>query len=215
MNTVTSLEGGATMAVSTTPVAPKRRSLGQFLEDTGLKAAFTLVAVAVSLAFFLRMFVFGLYSVPSESMDPTLKVGDRIVATQPLLDVFIPGPRVERGDIVTFKDDEGWLTIPNSSIVKRVIGLPGDVVEGTEDGDIIVNGELLDEPYLPEGVPGTDFPFYVEVPEGRMWVMGDNRTESADSRWFQRGDKDGTVSLDSVTGVVFFRTAPLSAAGSL
>lgn len=147
-----------------------------------------LFAVAVALVAFLRLAVFDLYTVPTESMSPTIAAGDILVGTRTwgLLGVG-------RGQIVTFRSDGAY-------IVKRVVALPGQVVD-ISDGRVHVDGEPVEEPYLAPGVR-TDAPegtvaYPHTVAEGHVWVMGDNRARSRDSRYF------GDVSIGSVAAVVW------------
>jgi signal peptidase I len=132
------------------------------------------------LAFFLpivllggmRLFVFDMYSIPSGSMENTLQVGDRIVVSK------LNPTEVSPGDIVVFKDTKGWANEKGQFFVKRAIGLPGDTV--SSDGQYVyVNGVPLDEPYV---VGQTSIFAEQVVPEGHIFVLGDNREFSADSR---------------------------------
>ncbi|MFE6966703.1 signal peptidase I [Agromyces sp. NPDC057679] len=191
-------------------------------------------AVAVGFAFVVRSTLFEVSLIPSESMDPTLQVGDRIGVEK------LTGSSLEvhRGDIVTFKDPGGWLpsNIPapdvvtgalvwlgvlphdlGGQLIKRVIGIPGDkVVCCDADGRLTVNGDPVDEPYLPsslERASGEDFS--VTVPEGHMWVMGDNREASADSRAHMNSKDGGFVPLSSVEGRAVLRIFPLDRLGLL
>jgi signal peptidase I len=164
----------------------------------------TVVIIAVVLSFLIKTFLFRAFYIPSESMVSTLDVNDRI-----FVNLLVPEPfSLERGDVVVFKDTKGWLPptpqkadgpftwaedgltfvglLPDNSeqhLVKRVIGLPGDhVVCCDADGKVTVNGAPLDEKYVnPAEVPMVRN-FDVVVPEGKVWVMGDNRNHSADSR---------------------------------
>lgn len=169
-----------------------------------LKEIATVVIIAVVLSFLIKTFLFRAFYIPSESMVSTLDVNDRI-----FVNLLVPEPfALERGDVVVFKDTQGWLPptpqkvegpftwvedgltfvglLPDNSeqhLVKRVIGLPGDhVVCCDADGKVTVNGAPLDEKYVnPAEVPMVRN-FDVVVPEGKVWVMGDNRNHSADSR---------------------------------
>lgn len=173
---------------------------------------FTFIVIMTTvIAIFFRLFVFGLFAVPSESMKPTLLPGDRIIASKSILDFFKPGPRFDRGDVIVFEDDLGWLDGKEGYLVKRIIGIPGDHVEGKEDGSVWVNGKKINEPYLePTDDPTTELVFDVKVPQDRLWVMGDNRDNSADSRWHRSEDQDGTISTDSVEGRVAAIGFPLN-----
>ncbi|RAM35333.1 signal peptidase I [Arthrobacter globiformis] len=169
-----------------------------------LKEIATVVVIAVVLSFLIKTFLFRAFYIPSESMVNTLDINDRI-----FVNLLVPEPfALERGDVVVFKDTKGWLPptpqkadgpfsavedgltfvglLPDNSeqhLVKRVIGLPGDhVICCDAGGKITVNGAGLDEAYVnPAEVPAVRT-FDVVVPQGKVWVMGDNRNHSADSR---------------------------------
>jgi signal peptidase I len=138
----------------------------------------------------LRTYVIQSFYIPSPSMVPTLDVGDRIMVNKLSYDLH----SVHRGDIVVFKrpplEEQNF-----PDLVKRVIGLPGETIS-TENGHIYINGKLLDEPWLPAGpqsytgaLPDDEHPQFnmpgpVHIPAGEYFVMGDNRTDSEDSRFF-------------------------------
>jgi signal peptidase I len=139
----------------------------------------------------LRTYVVQSFYIPSGSMLPTLQVGDRIIVDK--LSYHLHD--VHRGDIVVFArpelEDQQY-----ADLVKRVIGLPGETIS-SKGGDIYINGKKLDEPWLPPGAdsytgplagddphPQFDLPGPVHIPEGEYYVMGDNRTDSEDSRFF-------------------------------
>jgi signal peptidase I len=188
---------------------------------------FFIVVGAVVVATLLRMFVGQMFLIPSASMESTLMIGDRVVAQK------ITDP--QRGDVVVFSDPGGWLRnarttkrgpggqalqfigvlpdLTKGDLVKRIIGMPGDkVVCCDSSGRITVNGQPLDETsYLfhdPSGlqVKPSEVRFQVVVPVGRLFVMGDNRIESADSRchlsdsW--QGGRKGAAAFVPVKGVV-------------
>ena len=169
------------------------------------------VAYALLIALFLRVLLFQPFTIPSASMEPTLLEGDYIIVTKfsygysrhsipfspPLFDGRVRERKPERGDVVVFK-------LPRDSstdYIKRLIGLPGDTVQG-QNGQVLINGEPLDEPYLDEGVTTGDFD-PVEVPEGHLFMMGDNRGDSRDSRFF------GPIAEETIVGRAFFRVWPL------
>jgi signal peptidase I len=169
-----------------------------------LKEVATVVIVAIALSFLIKTFLFRAFYIPSESMVNTLDVNDRI-----FVNLLVPEPfALQHGDVVVFRDTQGWLAptaekkvgpftwvqdgltfvglLPDNSeqhLVKRVIGLPGDHVACCDAGGrLTVNGVPLDETYInPAEVPQIRT-FDVIVPEGKVWVMGDNRNHSADSR---------------------------------
>jgi signal peptidase I len=179
-----------------------------------------LVGLAVVIAIVLRAFVAQAFRIPSASMEPQLLVGDRVVVSR--LAYRVHDPR--RGDIIVFDcppaagcDDEEHDALPvraakalgeallirqpdTEEFIKRVIGLPGDVVEG-HDGFVFVNGSVLLEPYLPKGTVTSDFG-PVTVEKGRLWVMGDNRGNSADSRVF------GQIEQRTIVGRAIVRVWP-------
>ena len=184
-------------------------------------AAFVAVVLALTAA--LRAFVVGTYVVPSASMADTIEVGD-LVASEKVSYRF---GEPEAGDIVTFTvyaqtvDGEpvaGTISLEPGEgleeveLVKRVIATAGQTVD-IVDGAVYVDGEPLEEDYvdgaLTEELAGSDIEFPYTVPEGEVWVMGDNRTNSADSRWF------GSVPVESVTGRVFFCYWPWDRIGTV
>ena len=155
----------------------------------------------------LRMFVFGLYVIPSGSMKDTLQIGDRVL-TSKLSPKLFP---VERGDVVVFQDPANWLGAESGSgspldrqyLIKRAIGLPGDHVACcTAGGQVTVNGVAIDESsYLRPGEQPSLITFDVTVTEGHLFVMGDNRSHSADSRLHADDGANGLVPIDDVVGV--------------
>lgn len=190
-----------------------------------------MVASALVLSLIIKTFFFQSFYIPSESMEPTLIEGDRILVTK-----WRPDPLpLRQGDVVVFKDPANWLgdhvdtstglekagkeiltwtgLLPEDAgehLVKRVIGLPGDVVECTDpDGKVSVNGVELDEPYIAEGARPCGTVFRVDVPDGYLWVMGDNRDHSADSRAHMGDPGGGTVPRDNVVGATFAVVWPL------
>lgn len=179
----------------------------------------------------VRGLMFQAFSIPSPSMEPTLLVGDRVLVNKMSFDVG----SVQRGQVVVFdgagsfvaesSDSPGLfsrllgavgLDAGEDDYVKRVIGLPGDrVVCCDAQGRLQINGVSLDEPYL----YGNDLPsqdrFDVLVPPGRLWVMGDHRSRSADSRAHLGDPGGGTVPLDKVVGRAVAIVWPLGRAGWL
>lgn len=138
-------------------------------------------------AFLIFSFVLRPGRIPSSSMEPTLRIGDIVLANG--LAYIASDP--QRGDIVIFKHDE----LGKEILIKRVIGIPGDSLMFV-DGDLYLNGELLQEDYLPEGMKTDSFKDFDEIPEDCYFVMGDNRTESYDSR----GWRDPYVCKDDILG---------------
>lgn len=130
------------------------------------------IAVAVILAFVIRTFLIQPFYIPSGSMEPTLQVGDKIIVNK--LTNRFKDP--ERGQIVVFK----YPYDTSQDFVKRIIGLPGETIE-IRDSQVYINGQPLEEDYLPEGLVYPDFA-PVTVPEDSYFVLGDNRDNSQDSR---------------------------------
>lgn len=162
---------------------------------------------AVGIALVVRAFLLASFFIPSESMLPTLKVGDRVLVNKAAYRFH----DVHRGDVVVFERPPGLLADENvKDLVKRVIGLPGDTVEFLED-HVIVNGHLLEEPYLTPGTATkakTLGPSMV-VPPGEVLVLGDNREGSKDGRFF------GPIKIGSIVGRAFLVYWPSSHIGRL
>jgi signal peptidase I len=153
--------------------------------------------VAFVLVFgFVRPYVVEAYRIPTESMVPTLEVGDRVLANKFIYRFTQP----ERRDIVVFDSVE---EDDDQTLIKRVVGLAGDEIQ-VQDGVLYVNGEAQEEPYLNDpGRPQAPYGPTV-VPEGHIFVMGDNRGNSADSRVF------GPLPLENLKGEAFMRFWPVS-----
>jgi len=152
------------------------------------------IVCALLVAFVVKTFLFQAFYIPSPSMTPTLHVDDRVLVNKLSYDLH----GVDRGDIVVFR---GLQQGPEKDLIKRVVGLPGDIVEG-RDGHVMVNGTELDEPYLPDGVQtGTFGP--VTVAPNHYWVMGDNRPNSSDSRVF------GAIDKSRIIGRAFVKVWPI------
>jgi signal peptidase I len=168
---------------------------------------------ALVVALVVRAYVVQTFFIPSGSMEPTLQIGDRILVDK--LSYHLHA--VHRGDIVVFRRPPGVM-LPSdiNDLVKRVIGLPGDVISSS-DGHVVIDGKVLKEPWLPAGVvtqnihggiPGClPAPDACKVPPGDYFVMGDNRTDSDDSRMF------GPISRSLIVGRVVMRVWPLSRIG--
>ena len=180
---------------------------------------------ALVLSFLIKTFFFQSFWIPSGSMEPTLTNGDRILVTK-----WRPDPLpLRRGDVIVFRDPGNWLPaatgtssglttvgkdvltftglLPEDAgehLVKRLIGLPGDHVECDDpDGPVMVNGAALSEPYIEAGSHACGIKFSVDVPEGYLWVMGDNRDNSADSRAHMGQPGGGTIPRANVVGSTF------------
>ncbi|WP_345764280.1 signal peptidase I [Diaminobutyricibacter sp. McL0608] len=192
--------------------------------------------VAVLVSFLIKTFVVRSFYIPSASMENTLQINDRIIVNE-LEPNLIP---IQHGDVVVFRDPGGWLppTLPtnqnpiaaawdaalsfvglsapdsNDHLIKRVIGLPGDHVTCCNAlGQMSVNGVPLKEPYvlLPPGSQAVSgITFDVTVPKGSLWVMGDNRYNSADSRYHVNDPGKGFVPISNVVGRAFVISWPVS-----
>ncbi|MEU2164703.1 signal peptidase I [Streptomyces chengbuensis] len=153
------------------------------------------LAVALGCVLFLGGFVFGAllyqpYTVPTDSMSPTVEPGDRVLAQR------IDGSEVRRGDIVVFTD-KVWADAP---MVKRVVGIGGDkVVCCDSEGRMTVNGRAVEEPYLPGEESASPMGFTVSVPEGKLFLLGDERRTSVDSRSHLQEAGQGTVPRAAVS----------------
>ena len=180
-------------STSETPRTPKKAG--------GLVEFLVILAVAFVLVFgFVRPFVLEAFRIPSESMVPTLLVGDRVFVNKFIYRFTEP----ERGDVVVFYSVNGG----EEDLIKRVVGVAGDEVE-VRNGTLLVNGEAREEPYLNRNLPFNDSYGPSEVPEGHVFVMGDNRANSADSRVF------GPLPIENIEGEAFLRFWPPGRIGLL
>ncbi|MFF0219250.1 signal peptidase I [Streptomyces vinaceus] len=180
-----------------------------------------LIGIALLLALLIKTFLVQAFSIPSDSMQNTLQRGDRV-----LVDKLTPwfGSEPERGEVVVFHDPASWLAgeptpepnfaqqilskiglMPSADekdLIKRTIAIGGDTVECKKGGPVVVNGKELDEPYIyPGNTPCDDAPFGpITVPKGKIWVMGDHRQNSQDSRYHMQDSTQGFVPVDKVVG---------------
>nr|WP_203732124.1 signal peptidase I [Streptomyces sp. SID12501] len=183
-----------------------------------------LIGIALVLALLIKTFLVQAFSIPSDSMQHTLEQGDRV-----LVDKLTPwfGSEPERGEVVVFHDPADWLAgeptvepnpaqrvlgwiglMPSANekdLIKRVIGVGGDTIECNGTGPLKVNGQPLNEPYVYSGntpcsVDDQGGQFKVTVPKGKIWVMGDHRQNSLDSRYHQEDKNQGFVPVDNVVG---------------
>ena len=191
----------------------------------GLREIGIVVVTALVLSLIVKTFLFQAFWIPSGSMENTLVYGDRVVVSK-----LTPGPfGLKRGDVVVFEDPDHWLDEPpppnrsaagtavhdvlefvgivptgeGNHLIKRVIGLPGDhVVCCTDTGKLKVNGTAINEPYVHPGNPPSIERFDITVPAGKVWVMGDHRSDSGDSRFHDNGSggKDGSVPESLIVG---------------
>lgn len=211
-------------ADASTEPAP-RRSFGARL-GAAVKETVIVLAMALTLSFVVKTFLVQAFYIPSQSMEDTLVTGDRVVVSK-----LTPGPfELSRGDVVVFEDPGGWLNetppvnrgaalnavrdamtfvglLPDTAeghLIKRVVGLPGDRVQCCGDGGrLMVNGTPVDEsPYIKPGTSASSVDFDITVPAGTVWVMGDNRDDSSDSRFHDPSGtgSEGGVPVDLVVG---------------
>lgn len=210
--------------------APGRPSAGATILGWLREVVIVLVG-AVVLAVIIKTFLVQAFFIPSSSMRDTLEIEDRVLVTRlapRLLDV-------NRGDIVVFVDPGGWLTgtenagaagpqgplgdfltfiglVPQDAgdhLIKRVVGVAGDTVECCSQGGVTVNGVPIEETYLAAGASPSEVRFSVVVPEGYLWVMGDNRQNSRDSRYHQGDPGGGAIPLSEVVGIAQVRVWPI------
>ena len=184
-----------------------------------------LVLVALAVSIVIKTFLVQFFYIPSGSMENTLQINDRVAVNK----VPFIGKSIKRGDVVVFRDPDNWLpepyvgdqnkylvmvkdafvavgVLPNPAkqyLVKRVIGVAGDKVECcSKDKKLMINGIEIDEPYIFAGNTASDTNFNVIVPAGKVWVMGDHRGASADSRFHQDDINNGMVPTAKITGKV-------------
>jgi len=162
-----------------------------------------LIAGALLIALIIKTFLFQAFYIPSASMDPTLKVHDRVLVNKLSYHLH----PVHRRDIILFKAPEQERTAQIKDLVKRVIGLPGDTIQA-RDGQVYINDRLLKEPYLPKGTRTEDLPRKL-IPAGHYFMMGDNRGASSDSRVF------GPITRSSIIGRAFVKMWPWNRLGFL
>jgi signal peptidase I len=163
---------------------------------------------ALVVALLIRTFLLQAFWIPSASMEPTLQEGDRVLVNKLSYDLH----DVHRGDIIVFErpEDPDGAAHPEDDIkdlIKRVVGLPGETIEARE-GVVYIDGEPLDESYLPTGTTTDSFPPR-DIGEDQVFVMGDNRGNSSDSRVF------GPIDQDLIVGRAFIRIYPLDDIGGL
>jgi len=184
-----------------------------------------LVVVALVVSLFIKTFVVQFFYIPSGSMENTLQIKDRVAVNK----VPFISKNISRGDVVVFRDPDNWLpeivdydtnkyvskaksalvavgVLPNPTkqyLVKRVIGVEGDhIVCCTKAGNLTINDVEVTEPYIYAGNKPSEMKFDVTVPKGKLWVMGDHRGASADSRYHQEDINKGFVPISRVTGRV-------------
>ena len=178
------------------PAGPKTRLYEQAPKKSQFREMFESICVAVILAFFVRTFVVQAFKIPSGSMEPNLLIGDHLLVNKfvaaPTLtkveDTLLPIEAIHRGDVIVFKHPK----MPERDLIKRTIGLPGETIE-LRDRRVYINGKPLDEPYahflfkdaadVASGDVRRNFG-PVTVPAGQYFMMGDNRDNSEDSRYW-------------------------------
>jgi signal peptidase I len=190
-----------------------------------LKELPVLVIVALVVSLFIKSFLVQFFYIPSGSMENTLQIKDRVAVNK----VPFISDNIKRGDVVVFRDPDNWLpeiidystnqyitkaksalvtvgVLPNPAkqyLVKRVVGVGGDrVVCCTKEGNLTINGVEVIEPYIFAGNKPSEMNFDVTVPKGKLWVLGDHRGASADSRYHQEDINKGFVPLSKVSGRV-------------
>jgi len=180
------------------PAAPTEED--QEAKSSGLRNVIEWVGIAggaLLIAFLIKTFLLQAFYIPSLSMDPTLKINDRVLVNKLSYDLH----DIHRGDIVVFESPPN--ETEHKDLIKRVIGLPGETVE-SKDGRIVIDGQVLDEPYLEPHVQ-TGPMEKVTIPPDHVWVMGDNRGNSRDSRFF------GAIPDSLIIGRAFVRVWPVTA----
>ncbi|UUN29408.1 signal peptidase I [Streptomyces sp. FIT100] len=214
----------------TLPGRAERRKLARKVkrrrQRSAVKEIPILITVALMIALVLKTFLVQAFVIPSGSMEQTIRIDDRVLVDK-LTPWF--GSEPARGDVVVFKDPGGWLRqeqapkaddpvgikqvkqgltfiglLPSEDeqdLIKRVVAVGGDTVKCCDrNGKVTVNGVALNEPYLHPGNAPSERKFEVNVPSGRLFVMGDHRDNSADSRFHLDEEFSGTVSLEEVVG---------------
>ena len=195
-----------------------------------------LVIVALAVSLVIKSFLVQFFYIPSGSMENTLQINDRVAVNK----IPFISNSINRGDVVVFRDPSNWLpepyadnqnkiiakikdglvlvgVLPNPAkqyLVKRVIGIAGDNVVG-KDGVVTINGKKTTEPYIFAGNKASELDFNVTVPEGKIWVMGDHRGASADSRYHQDDVNNGFVPESKVTGRVLGIIWPIKNVGTV
>jgi signal peptidase I len=220
------------------PTGPDPDASGAQRAWSLLREVAGILVASILVSLFVKTFIVQAFFVPSGSMEPTLHgcagcFNDRVLVNKQT--GLLGG--IHRGDVVVFHDSDGWLppaltsgdqgglhealvfiglapSNAESNLVKRVIGVGGDTVEG-RGGKVYLNGTPLTEPYVFPGNHASDITFKVTVPPDKLWVMGDHRSESADSRFHQGDPGKGFVPVSEVVGRAFVIAWPLDRAGTL
>jgi len=219
------------------PFKPYRQKLRELKKKNSIAAFFidtvTIIVSALVISFVIKSFFLRSFYIPSGSMFNTLQINDRIIVNE-LVPNVVP---LERGDVVVFKDPGGWLGTPNQTtantplaqigewilsvtglsspdndqhLVKRVIGKGGDHIVCCDlNNRITINGKEIIEPYIIKGANPSNTEFDVTVPKGSFWVMGDNRSNSEDSRYHASTPGKGFVASKYVVGRAFVISWPI------
>lgn len=213
MTTLTDGDDGGNGAVPDDDLLPKPPGpeKGSRRLRTALEWLFV-IGGALLVALLVRTFFIQAFWIPSDSMEPTLHKDDRVLVNKLSYKLH----DVHRGDVIVFKrPDAARSSNPDDDIedlIKRVVAVPGDTLE-TVDGIVYINDEPLPEPYLPEGTltfePSGEDMEPRTIPDGQLFMMGDNRGNSQDSRFF------GTIDEDLIVGRAFVRIYPLGDIGGL
>lgn len=204
------------------PSTTSRKKVLKFFTDLTV-----IILGGILLAVLVKTFLIRSFYIPSESMEPTLMIDDRVIVEQ----ISPKIGTIKKGDIIVFKDNQGWISDGDKNkptvedliagfftltekpedqyLIKRVIGVAGDTVECCNDvGQLMVNGEPQREPYLTSYMTSSIEKFKTTVPENSVWVMGDNRLNSADSRYHT--DKNGGfISTEDIVGRVTMKVFPI------
>jgi signal peptidase I len=193
-----------------------------------------LVILALLVSLLIKSFLVQFFYIPSGSMENTLQIKDRVAVNR----IPFIGNDISRGDVIVFRDPAGWLPeatsdsgngitnaireglvlvgiVPNPAkqyLVKRVIGVAGDNVVA-KDQVLTINGKPTNEPYIFAGNSPSDTDFNITVPEGKVWVMGDHRGASGDSRVHQDDVNNGMVPVEKITGRVIATIWPIKQIG--
>lgn len=171
-----------------------------------------IIAAALVITLLIRTFILDQYEIPSGSMQPTIEINDRVFAEK----VSYHFSTVNQGDIITFDNPYPSPDMHDAVLIKRVIATEGQIID-LKDGQVLVDGVILEEPYthglpsepLSTQHPGVEISFPYQVPQDEIWVMGDNRINSLDSRYF------GPIEEESVLGRAILRIWPLNRFGTL
>jgi signal peptidase I len=195
-----------------------------------------LVIVALAVSLLIKTLLVQFFFIPSGSMENTLQIQDRVAVNKlPFI-----SKNINRGDVVVFRDPANWLPEPFSSgenrivakikeglvlvgvlpnptkqyLVKRVIGVAGDrVICCSKSGKLTINGKEATEPYIFAGNKVSEMDFNITVPEDKIWVMGDHRSASADSRYHQDDVNNGFVPVSRITGRAYAIIWPIKNIG--